>query len=142
MAMSVIFTVTSFFGFLYLLLWQTYVLRADVILNSIEIAFIGLEVIFSIVCIIVFSRYINSSWFYCNAAMLVVHKMGLHVQPIRVPDLKTKGVRRKTQIGFGVNVLHGRSDWCASFQLKMLKVNLGGLVFELHSAVGSWQTAA
>jgi len=55
--MSLVFTITSFFGFLYLLLWQTYVLRADVILNSIEIVFIGLEVVFSIVCIIVFSRY-------------------------------------------------------------------------------------
>jgi len=55
--MSLVFTVTSFFGFLYLLLWQTYVLRADVILNSIQITFIGLEIIFSIICIIVFARY-------------------------------------------------------------------------------------
>ena len=59
-AMSLIFTVTSFFGFLYLLLWQTYVLRADVILNSIQIAFICLEIIFSIICIIVFARYHDS----------------------------------------------------------------------------------
>jgi len=57
MALSVIFTITAFFGFLYLLIWQTYVLRADVILHSIEIAFIGLELIFSVICIIVFSRY-------------------------------------------------------------------------------------
>jgi len=55
--MSVIFTITSFFGFLYLLLWQSYVLRADVILNSIQIVFIALEMILSIVCIVVFSRY-------------------------------------------------------------------------------------
>jgi len=55
--MSLIFTITSLFGFLYLLLWQTYVLRADVILNSVEIAFIGLEVIFGIVCVIKFARY-------------------------------------------------------------------------------------
>jgi len=56
-AVSLIFTITSLFGFLYLLLWQTYVLRIDVILNSIEIVFIGLEVIFGIICIIVFARY-------------------------------------------------------------------------------------
>ena len=54
--LSLIFTIASFFGFLYLLLWQTYVLRADVILNSIEIGFIGLEIIFGIVCIVVFAR--------------------------------------------------------------------------------------
>jgi len=57
LVMSLVFTITSFVGFLYLLLWQTYVLRADVILTSIEIVFIGLETIFCIVCIIVFSRY-------------------------------------------------------------------------------------
>lgn len=62
MVLCLVFTVTSFFGFLYLLLWQTYVLRADVILNSIQIAFIGLEVIFGIVCIIVFARYSNISF--------------------------------------------------------------------------------
>jgi len=58
--MSLVFTITSLIGFIYLLLWQTYVLRVDVILNSIEIAFICLEIIFCIVCIIVFSRYICS----------------------------------------------------------------------------------
>jgi len=61
MVLCLVFTVTSFFGFLYLLLWQTYVLRADVILNSIQITFIGLEVIFGIVCIIMFARYSSIS---------------------------------------------------------------------------------
>jgi transmembrane protein 216 len=53
---SLIFTIVSFFGVLYLLIWQTYVLRADVILTAIEIAFIGLEFILAIICVILFAR--------------------------------------------------------------------------------------
>lgn len=54
---SLVFSIVSFFGVLYLLLWQTYVLRADVILTSIEIVFIGLEMILCVVCAIIFLRW-------------------------------------------------------------------------------------
>ena len=56
---SLIFTIVSFFGVLYLLIWQTYVLRADIILASIEMAFIGLEIIMSLLCAVLFSRNLN-----------------------------------------------------------------------------------
>lgn len=54
--LSLVFSVPSLFGALYFLLWETYVLRADVILSSVQIAFIGLETIFAIVAIIRFLR--------------------------------------------------------------------------------------
>ncbi|XP_041354806.1 transmembrane protein 216-like [Gigantopelta aegis] len=58
-ALSVIscllFTLPALFGTLFILLWQTYVLRIEVILAAIQLAFIGLELIFSIIACITFA---------------------------------------------------------------------------------------
>ncbi|KAL8595347.1 hypothetical protein ACOMHN_020100 [Nucella lapillus] len=53
---SVLLSIPALFGALFLLLWQTYVLRVEVILSGIQIAFIGLELIFGIISIITFAR--------------------------------------------------------------------------------------
>ncbi|KAL5010936.1 hypothetical protein ScPMuIL_013241 [Solemya velum] len=53
---SILLSIPSLLGVLFLLLWQTYVLRVDVILASIQIAFIGLELVFGIISIITFAR--------------------------------------------------------------------------------------
>ena len=53
---SVLLSIPSLFGALFLLLWQSYVLQAEVVLSGIQIAFIGLELIFGIVSIITFAR--------------------------------------------------------------------------------------
>ena len=65
---------------------------------------------------------------YC-LAMLIGYSMGLPTLNISLflhhlcisPDLKMKR-SRKTKIG--VNIPCGTSNWCASFQLKMLKVKV------------------
>jgi len=43
-------------GFLYLLLWQTYVLKIEVILVVVQLVFVVLEVLFAIVAMITFAR--------------------------------------------------------------------------------------
>ncbi|XP_076466464.1 transmembrane protein 216-like isoform X2 [Babylonia areolata] len=53
---SVLLSIPSLLGALFLLLWQTYVLRVEVILSGIQIAFIGLELVFGIISIITFAR--------------------------------------------------------------------------------------
>lgn len=53
---SVLLSVPALFGALFLLLWQTYVLRVEVILAGIQIGFIGLQFIFGIISIITFAR--------------------------------------------------------------------------------------
>merc|ERR1711976_617697 len=53
---SLLLALPSLFGTLYLLLWQTYVLRSEVILVSIQLTFIGLELIFSIISMVTFAR--------------------------------------------------------------------------------------
>ena len=53
---SVVLSIPALFGALFLLLWQTYVLRVEVILSGIQIAFIGLQLIFGIISIITFAR--------------------------------------------------------------------------------------
>lgn len=45
-----------FFGVIYFLLWQTYVFYIDVVIVAIELAFIALELVFSLVCMITFCR--------------------------------------------------------------------------------------
>ncbi|XP_070536005.1 transmembrane protein 216-like isoform X1 [Ptychodera flava] len=44
--LSVVLSLAMIFCHIYLLIWQTYVLRAEVILNSIQLTFLGLELIF------------------------------------------------------------------------------------------------
>ncbi|XP_048766778.1 transmembrane protein 216-like [Ostrea edulis] len=53
---SILLSIPAILGTLYLILWQTYVLRVDVILAAIQAAFIGLELIFGIICMITFAR--------------------------------------------------------------------------------------
>ncbi len=54
--MSIVISIPSLLGTIYLLIWQTYVLRIEVILSAIQITFIGLEFVFAIVSVITFAR--------------------------------------------------------------------------------------
>ncbi|XP_077863530.1 transmembrane protein 216-like [Saccoglossus kowalevskii] len=54
--LSVVLSLPMIFAHVYLLIWQTYVLRAEIILNSIQLVFLGLELVFSIIAIITFAR--------------------------------------------------------------------------------------
>ncbi|XP_005109190.1 transmembrane protein 216 isoform X2 [Aplysia californica] len=51
-----VLSVPTIFGVLFFWLWQTYVLRAEVILTAIQIAFIGLEIIIGIISMITFAK--------------------------------------------------------------------------------------
>ncbi|XP_052087805.1 transmembrane protein 216-like [Mytilus californianus] len=53
---SILLSIPAVLGALYLILWQTYVLRVDVILASIQVVLIGLELIFGIISMITFAR--------------------------------------------------------------------------------------
>ena len=53
---SLIITVPSMFGCIYLLVWQTYVLRVEVILNALQLGFIAFEVLLAIIACITFAR--------------------------------------------------------------------------------------
>ncbi|XP_060069668.1 transmembrane protein 216-like [Ylistrum balloti] len=53
---SIMLSIPAILGALFLLLWQTYVLKVDVILAAIQLAFTGLELIMAIVSIINFAR--------------------------------------------------------------------------------------
>ena len=46
----------NFKGTLYFILWQQYVLRVELIINSIQLAFLGLESILELISIIIFAR--------------------------------------------------------------------------------------
>ncbi|XP_071827942.1 transmembrane protein 216-like [Apostichopus japonicus] len=59
LAVSVALLLPVSFGTLFVLLWQTYVLRAEIILCSILLIFFFLEVIFEIVTLITFGRAAN-----------------------------------------------------------------------------------
>ncbi|XP_071476911.1 transmembrane protein 216-like [Diadema antillarum] len=56
LAVSLAMSLATMFGSLYLILWQTYVLRAELILNAIQLAFLGLECVFSVIAVISFAR--------------------------------------------------------------------------------------
>ncbi|XP_072045648.1 transmembrane protein 216-like [Amphiura filiformis] len=53
---SLALTLATLIGALYLILWQTYVLRAELILSVILLAFLALETVFSIITIVTFAR--------------------------------------------------------------------------------------
>jgi transmembrane protein 216 len=55
-AICLVFSLVGALGAIYYLLWQTYVLRCEVILVAIQLVFIGFEVIFSIVSMVTFAR--------------------------------------------------------------------------------------
>ncbi|CAG5131564.1 unnamed protein product [Candidula unifasciata] len=52
----VILSIPTVFGVLFYLLWQTYVLRVEIILTAIQLFFIGMEFILSIISIITFAK--------------------------------------------------------------------------------------
>ena len=54
---SILLSVPSILGAIFYLYWQTYVMRADVILAGIQLGFIGLQLVFGIIAIITFARY-------------------------------------------------------------------------------------
>lgn len=54
--LSLALTVPSVLGNVFLLLWQTYVLRAELILICIQLSLLGLELLLGLVAIILFSR--------------------------------------------------------------------------------------
>ena len=54
--LSIVISIPALFGSIYLLIWQTYVLRVEVILNAIQLAFIALQLVFGLVSTITFAR--------------------------------------------------------------------------------------
>ena len=54
--LSIGLSIASVFGAVYMLIWQTYVLRIEAVLAAIQIAFIGLEFIFGIISVVTFAR--------------------------------------------------------------------------------------
>ena len=54
--MSLVMTLPSLFGCIYLLVWQTYVLRVEVIINALQLGFIAFEVLLAIIACITFAR--------------------------------------------------------------------------------------
>ena len=53
---SLVLSVPALVGALYFLLWQTYVLRVEVIVTGIQLAFILLEIIFGVIAVATFAR--------------------------------------------------------------------------------------
>ena len=53
---SLLISIVSLFGCIYLILWQTYVLRLEVVICAIQLGFIGIEMIFGIISAISFAR--------------------------------------------------------------------------------------
>ncbi|XP_071943603.1 transmembrane protein 216-like [Antedon mediterranea] len=56
LGVSVALCVPVIFVYVYYLVWQTYVLRVEVILNVIQLIFLAFEFIFSLIAIITFAR--------------------------------------------------------------------------------------
>ncbi|KAI0236878.1 hypothetical protein LSAT2_012597 [Lamellibrachia satsuma] len=54
--LCVVISIPAFLGAFYNLYWQTYVLRVEFIMSAIQLCFICLELIFSIISIIMFAR--------------------------------------------------------------------------------------
>ncbi len=52
-------SIASVFGAIYMLIWQTYVLRLEAVLAAMQIAFIGLEVVFGIISLVTFARSVD-----------------------------------------------------------------------------------
>ncbi|XP_013400374.1 transmembrane protein 216 isoform X2 [Lingula anatina] len=54
--LCIVLSLPTLAGILYILLWQTYVLRVEVILSAIELVFIALELLFGIISVVTFAR--------------------------------------------------------------------------------------
>lgn len=55
-AFTIILTIAVFFGYLYFIVWQLFVIRAELIMTAIALAFTGSEIVFLILCIVFFAR--------------------------------------------------------------------------------------
>jgi transmembrane protein 216 len=55
-AVTIILTVAIFFGYLYFIVWQLFVIRAELIMTIIALVFTGSGIIFLILCIVFFAR--------------------------------------------------------------------------------------
>ncbi|PSN39924.1 Transmembrane protein 216 [Blattella germanica] len=54
--MSIALTVPSVFGVLYFLIWQTYVLRLEVVLCAIQLTLQGFELALALLCLVTFYK--------------------------------------------------------------------------------------
>ncbi|CAF1472033.1 unnamed protein product [Rotaria sordida] len=55
-AITIILTFAIFFGYLYFIVWQLFVTRAELIMTVIALIFTGFGIVFLILCIIFFAR--------------------------------------------------------------------------------------
>jgi transmembrane protein 216 len=55
-AFTIILTIAVFLGYLYFIIWQLFVIRAELIMTAIALAFTGSEIVFLILCIVFFAR--------------------------------------------------------------------------------------
>lgn len=55
-ALTIILTIAIFFGYLYFISWQLFVIRAELIMTIISLIFTGSGIIFLILCIVFFAR--------------------------------------------------------------------------------------
>lgn len=53
---TIVLTIAVFFGYLYFVQWQLFVIRAELIISIIALVCAGLGVLFLILCIIFFAR--------------------------------------------------------------------------------------
>ena len=54
--LSLALSIISVIGNIFLLIWQTYVLRAELILIIVQLSFISLEMLLGLVAIVLFNR--------------------------------------------------------------------------------------
>lgn len=55
-ALTIVLTIAIFFGYLYFIVWQIFVIRAELIMNIIALVFTGSGIVFLILCIVFFAR--------------------------------------------------------------------------------------
>jgi hypothetical protein len=55
-ALTIILTIAIFFGYLYFIQWQLFVIRAELIMTIIALIFTGSGIVFLILCIVFFAR--------------------------------------------------------------------------------------
>lgn len=55
-AISIVLTVAVFFGYLYFVVWQLFVIRAELIMTIISLVFTASDIVFLILCIVFFAR--------------------------------------------------------------------------------------
>ena len=61
---TIILTVAIFFGYLYFVIWQLFVIRAELIISIIALVFTGTGLIFLILCIVFIARPATTTSFY------------------------------------------------------------------------------